>query len=234
MPERIVGGRVVPDRRKVYRMEPIQVIAEPFLKELYPRVARRPEVEGDIEPWRHEYDKVWHNHGEKIVDDIHAFADVHPVDEQRAGGAIKHWAYGCGEQFGVHHTDVHGDRSYYCIAVHVGLLAYTAHMRELRTRMYCEHGWHRVIERFHDACSGQPGYGFISASEKWGGLNLVYRCDPAAQEHCREAERVAIERASHICEKCGLAGELRRSAWRKTLCDRHWLERSKEGPDEGV
>ncbi|NEI64961.1 hypothetical protein [Rhizobium leguminosarum] len=225
MPDRIVGGRVVPDRRSQYHMEPIQAIAEPVLKELYPRVARRPSNDDEIQPWRICYDEIWRDHADDIVDDIHAFADVHPVDEQRTDGAIKYWAYGCGEQFGNHHTDMHGDRSYYCIAVHVGLLAYTAHMRALRTRMYCEHGWYRVIERFHDACSGQPGYGFISASEKWGGLNLVYRCDPAVQERCREAERVAIGRASHTCEVCGLAGELRMLAWRKTLCDEHMLLR---------
>ncbi|PDS34388.1 hypothetical protein CO665_30610 [Rhizobium anhuiense] len=230
MPDRIVGGRVIPDRRKAYRMEPIQAIAEPFLKELYPGIWKRSEADIDQLP-RLMYDGVWRDHTDEITADIYAFADFRPVDEQRAEGAIKAWSQQSG-------NDLEGEysQSYYRVAVHVGLLAYVRYMRELRTKMYCEPGWHRIVERFHDACSGQPGYGFISASEKWGGLSLVYRCDPAAQEHCREAKRVAIERASHICEKCGLAGELRRSAWRKTWCDRHWLERSKEGrlPDEGV
>ncbi|MGO6883050.1 hypothetical protein ACCS44_29820 [Rhizobium ruizarguesonis] len=224
MTDRIVGGRVVPDRRTACRMEPIQALAEPFLQELYPRVARRPD-DDEVQPWLICYDRIWRGQHDKIIGDIHAFADFHPVDEQRSDGAIKTWSDGCGEHLGDHHTDIYGDRWYYRIAVHVGLLAYVRHMRDLRVRMYCEHGWHRIIERFHYACSGLPSYGFVSASEKWGGLHLVYRCDHAAKERCREAERVAVERASHTCEKCGLAGELRRENWRKTLCDRHWLDR---------
>ncbi|MBY5408871.1 hypothetical protein HFO98_10355 [Rhizobium leguminosarum] len=202
-------------------MEPIHAIAEPFLKELYPRVARRPSTDDEIQPWRTCYDEIWRDHSDEIFADIHAFADVHPVDEQRPDGAIKHWASGCGEQFGNHHTDMLGDRSYYCIAVHVGLLAYTAHMRELRTKVNCEHGWHRIVERFHYACSGVVGYGFIGASEKWGMLSLSYRCEPPGAEACRAAEEVATEASLRTCERCGRPGELRTGGWRKTLCDPH-------------
>jgi hypothetical protein len=219
MVDRIVGGRIVHDRRSQYHMEPIQAIAEPILKELHPGIHKRAEDDIDQLP-RLMYDGVWRDHSDEIIGDIHAFADFHPADDQRTDGAIKAWSQQCAVELEGEYS-----QSYYRVAVHVGLLAYVQHMRDLRVRMYCEHGWHRIVEKFHDACSGVVGYGFISASEKWGGLNLVYRCDPAAEERCREAERVAIECASHTCEMCGLSGELRRSNWRKTLCDRHWLDR---------
>ncbi|MGO7353847.1 hypothetical protein ACCS66_03825 [Rhizobium ruizarguesonis] len=232
MPDRIVGGRVVPDRRKPLYMEPLQAIAEHALKELYPGVWKRAEADIDQLP-RLMYDGVWRDHANEITADVHAFADFHPVDEQRTEPAIKTWSQqSAGELAGDY------DQEYYGIAVHVGLLGYVQHMRELRRKVNCGPGWHRIIELFHDACSGVVGYGFISAGEKWGGLHLVYRCEPAGEETCREAERVATEAASHTCEKCGLAGELRRTGWRKTLCDRHWLERksdySEEARDDGV
>ncbi|UFW65817.1 hypothetical protein RlegWSM1455_07280 [Rhizobium laguerreae] len=92
-----------------------------------------------------------------------------------------------------------GDRSYYRIAVHVGLLAYTAHMRELRTKMNCEHGWHRIVERFHYACSGVVGYGFIGASEKWG---MIAASHP--QEHAELLKRRPRKRR---CERASAAGD---------------------------
>lgn len=215
MPDRIVGGRIVPDRRKAIHMEPLQEAAEPFLKDLYPGIHKRAEVEIDQLP-RLFYDGVWRDHGHEIIADIHGFADIYPADEQRTDSAIKAWSDQTARELEGEYS-----QSYYRVAVHVGLLAYVRHMRELRQHMHCDRGWHRIIERFNEECSGQPGYGFLGAWEKWGGLRLAYRCDQAANEGCWEAEKVAVERAAVTCEVCGLPGKLRRTAWRKTLCHQH-------------
>ncbi len=215
MPDRIVGGRIVPDRRKPISMEPLQVAAEPILKERYPGIWQRAEADIDQLP-RLFYDGVWRDHADEIVADINAFADLHPVADQRTDEAIKAWS-----QQSASELDGEYSQSYYRVAVHVGLLAYVKQMQELQQHMHCEQGWHRIVETFIDACSGQPGFGFLGAWEKWGGLRLAYRCNEAANDACREAECVAVERAAQTCEMCGLPGELRRTAWRKTLCDVH-------------
>ncbi|TAY50970.1 hypothetical protein [Rhizobium leguminosarum] len=215
MPDRIVGRRVVPDRRKPLYMEPLQAIAEHALKELYSGVWKRAEADIDQLP-RLMYDGVWRDHANEITADVHAFADFHPVDEQRTEPAIKTWSQqSAGELAGDY------DQEYYSIAVHVGLLGYVQHMRELRRKMNCGSGWHRIIEHFHDACSGVVGYGFIGASEKWGMLSLSYRCDPAGVEACRAAEKLAVEASQRTCEKCGKPGRTRTGGWKKTLCDDH-------------
>ncbi|MBX5160433.1 hypothetical protein HJB89_25445 [Rhizobium sp. NZLR8] len=215
MPDRIVGGRIVPDRRKLLTMSPLQEAADTVLEALYPGIWRRAENDIDQLP-RLFYDGVWRDHHDEIIADIHAFADLHPVDDQRTEQAIKAWSdQSAGELRGEY------SQSYYRTAVHVGLLAYVKQMRELRQKMHSEEGWHRIVERFHDACSGQPGYGFLGAHEKWGGLRLAYRCDTSANDACRAAERVAVERAAVTCEMCGAPGELRWTTWRKTLCDVH-------------
>ncbi|MBA9034314.1 hypothetical protein [Rhizobium leguminosarum] len=215
MPDRIVGGQSVRDRQKPLRMEPIQAIAEPLLKELYPGIWKRAEADLDQIP-RLFYEGVWREHADEIMADIYAFADFHPVDEQRTDGAIKAWSQECAAEL-----EGDYDQEYYRIAVQVGLLAYVNHMRELRTKVNCDIGWHRIAERFNDACSSVVGYGFISAGEKWGMLSLSYRCDPAGVETCRAAERVAVEASQRTCELCGRPGELRPGGWRKTLCDLH-------------
>ncbi|TAV04566.1 hypothetical protein [Rhizobium ruizarguesonis] len=215
MPDRIVGGRVVPDRRKPLYMEPLQAIAEHALKELYPGVWKRAEADIDQLP-RLIYDGVWRDRANEITADVHAFADFHPVDEQRTEPAIKAWSQQCASEL-----DGDYDQEYYRIAVHVGLLAYVRHMRELRDKMTCEAGWHRIVERFHYACRDIVGYCFIGASEKWGMLSLSYRCDSPGAEACRAAETAAIEASLRTCERCGRSGELRLRSWRKTLCDEH-------------
>ncbi|WP_086156260.1 hypothetical protein [Rhizobium sp. Kim5] len=215
MPDRIVSGRAVPDRRKPIKMEPLQALAEPVLKELYPVIWRRSEADIDQMP-RLMYDGAWRDHTADITSDIYAFADFHSVDDQRTDEAIKAWSQRCAAELEGEYS-----QSYFRTAVHAGLLAYVRHMRELREKMTCDAGWHRIVERFHDACSGIEGYGLISASEKWGMLSLSYRCDPIAREACRAAEKVAIEAASRTCERCGRPGVLRTGGWRKTLCDEH-------------
>jgi hypothetical protein len=215
MPDRTVGGRVVPDRRKPISLEPLKEAAELFLEDLYPGIWQRAENDIDQLP-RLLYDGVWRDHAAEITGDIHAFADLHPVDEQRTEQAIKAWS-----QQSASELEGEYSQSYYRTAVHVGLLAYVKQMRELRQRMHCEQGWRRIVERFNEECSGQPGYGFLGAWEKWGGLRLAYRCDQTANDACREAEKVAVERGAVTCEVCGSPGKLRRTAWRKTLCDQH-------------
>ncbi|WP_009996832.1 hypothetical protein [Rhizobium sp. Kim5] len=215
MPDRIVGGRVVPDRRKPIKMEPLQALAEPVLEELYPGIWKRSEADID-QMLRLMYAGVWRDHRDEIVADIQAFADFHPVDEQRSEPAIKAWSQQCAAELEGEYS-----QSYYRIAVHVGLLAYVGHMRVLRAKITCDPGWHRIVERFHYACSEQPGYGFSGAGEKWGGLSLSYRCDPSGEETCRAAEAVAVEVAARTCERCGRPGVLRTGGWHKTLCDEH-------------
>lgn len=215
MPDRIVGDRTIHDRRKTIAMEPIQTLAEPVLQELYPGIWRRSETDIDQMP-RLFYDGAWRDYADGIMADIRAFADFHPVDDQRTDEAIKAWSRQCADEL-----DGEYSQSYYRVAVHVGLLAYVRHMRELRQHIHCEQGWHRIVERFHDACSGLRGYGFLGTHEKWGGLRFTYRCDDEANQACREAELIAGERASVTCEVCGSPGELRWTAWRKTLCDQH-------------
>ncbi len=215
MPDRIVGGKVVPDRRKSMAIESIQTLAEPILEELYPGIWQRGEADINQMP-RLMYDGVWRDYGDEIEVDIHRFADVHTTAEQRTEDAIRAWFQQSGEKLKGEY-----DQSYYRVAVHVGLVAYVNQMRELRRKMSCDQGWHRIVERFHDACRRQPGCGLLGAHEKWGGLRLTYRCAQAANEACREAERVAVKHAALTCEMCGQPGVLRRTAWRKTLCDEH-------------
>ncbi|MGO8034977.1 hypothetical protein [Rhizobium leguminosarum] len=219
MPDRIVGGRIIPDNRLRLRMELLQTLAEPVLEGLYHGIARKADADID-QLLRLFYDGAWRDHGGEIVTDIQAFADLHPLDEQRTDEAIKAWAHQCG-------AELEGDysQSYYRIATHVGLVAYVRHMRELRARLTCDIGWHRIVECFHEACSVEPSYGFLGAHEKWGGLRLTYLRGEDAHETCLEAQRIAVERAAITCEKCGRHGELRQTAWRKTLCDQHAEER---------
>ncbi|WP_288430145.1 hypothetical protein [uncultured Agrobacterium sp.] len=215
MPDRIVGGKVILDQRKSISIEPIKEAAEPFLQRLYPGIWQQ--AESDIDQiLRLMYDGVWRDYCDEIEADIHAFVDSHPVDEHRTEPAIKAWSQQCGEKLEGEYS-----QSYYRVAVHVGLVAYVNQMRELRRKMSCDQGWHRIVERFHDACALSTGFGFLGAHEKWGGLRITYRCDQVATEACREAERVAIEHAAVTCETCGQPGKLRQTAWRKTLCDEH-------------
>lgn len=222
MPDRIVGDRIVSDRRNPIHMEPLQGAAEPVLAEIYPGIWQRAEADFDQLP-RLLYDGVWRDHGDEIVADIRAFADLNPVDEQRTDQAIKAWADQTASELEGEYS-----QSYHRVAVHVSLLAYVKQMHELRTKMNCGQGWHRIVERFDNSCSGQPSYGFLGSHEKWGGLRLSYRCDQAADEACREAERVAVEQAAVTCEVCGSPGKLRQLSWRKTLCDDHAGNRSDE------
>lgn len=219
MTDRKVGGLTVKDRRPAFHMEDIQALAELHLERLYPGIYRRADKAID-EIIRQLYDAGWREYRAEIIADIRAYADLHPADQQRSERSIKDWSAHCGGFL----EDDYG-QSYYRVAVHVGLLGYVTQMRELRQHMHCEHGWHRIIERFVDSCGSQPSFGFIEAGEKWGSLSLTYRCDEASQEICRPAEKIVVERSLETCEICGLVGHLRKFSWWKTLCDRHYLDR---------
>jgi len=215
MPDRIVGDRIIHDRRQPLRMEPLQTLAEPVLEELYPGISRTADADID-QLLRLFYEGAWREHSDEIVAEIQAFADFHPVDDQRTDEAIKAWAHQCGAELAGDYS-----QSYYRVAVHVGLAAYVQHMRALRAKMTCDVGWHQLVERFHFACSSQFGYGFLNAGEKWGGLSLSYKCDPAGEVTCRTAEKVAVDASLNTCEKCGQPGCLQTGGWKKTLCDQH-------------
>ncbi|TAW65401.1 hypothetical protein ELI15_13995 [Rhizobium ruizarguesonis] len=89
-------------------------------------------------------------------------------------------------------------------------------------KINCDDGWLAIVDRFLTIGRMQPGFVLKSAGEKWGGVELRYRCDPEGIEACRAAEKEAFEQSLIICEKCGEPGRLRgKTQWRKTLCDTH-------------
>ncbi|CDN46865.1 Hypothetical protein RG540_CH06750 [Neorhizobium galegae bv. orientalis str. HAMBI 540] len=89
-------------------------------------------------------------------------------------------------------------------------------------KISCDDGWLPLVDRFLIVGHKQPGFVLKSAGEKWGGLELRYRCDPVGLEACRAAEKEAFVASIETCEKCGAPGRLRgKTQWRKTLCDVH-------------
>lgn len=89
-------------------------------------------------------------------------------------------------------------------------------------KISCDDGWRDIVDRFLSVCREQPGWLFKSAYEKWGGLELRYRCDPAGVDVCRAAETEAFNKSLETCERCGAPGRLRgNNRWRKTRCDDH-------------
>jgi hypothetical protein len=88
-------------------------------------------------------------------------------------------------------------------------------------KISCDDGWRDIVEQFLVVGRVQPGFLFKSAGEKWGALELRYRCDPAGQEACRAADKEAVEASQRTCEKCGKPGRTRTGGWKKTLCDDH-------------
>ncbi|MGX9991573.1 hypothetical protein ACS4RR_020820 [Rhizobium sp. Z1P35] len=88
-------------------------------------------------------------------------------------------------------------------------------------KIFCGEGWLPIVDRFLDDVREQPGFLLKSAGEKWGALELRYRCDPAGLEACRAADKEAVEASQRTCEKCGKPGRTRTGGWRKTLCDEH-------------
>lgn len=201
------------ERRSKILIGGADVLGERYLQEWHPGISRDDFM-------RQLYESERDHSRDLIRRDVDTFADLHPVDGQRTHEAIKAWAANAGS-----HLDGQYGQDYYRIAVRITIAVYVDQMRAFRQRMSCEHGWHRTIERFIDACEGQPGFSFWSAREKWGVLSLSYACDPAVRATVREAERQAAEEASRKCEICGRPGKLRKFHWRKTLCDEHAVDR---------
>lgn len=89
-------------------------------------------------------------------------------------------------------------------------------------KILCDEGWREIVGRFLGEVREQPGFMLKSAREKWGGLELRYRCDPAGQDACRAADLEACNQSLVTCEQCGAPGLLRgKNRWHKTLCDEH-------------
>lgn len=101
----------------------------------------------------------------------------------------------------------------------------TARSRPFVEKVSCGTGWIPIILDFHIACEKHPDFVFISAREKWGILALDYHVDPSAAQALRALEQEAIDESARTCETCGADGQARLEGWRKTLCDRHALDR---------
>jgi hypothetical protein len=100
-----------------------------------------------------------------------------------------------------------------------------ARAQPITEKIGCDAGWIPLIVDFVSAADEHPDFVLISASEKWGILDLDYAVDPSAGEAVRALAQTTIDESSRTCETCGADGTMRLKGWRKTLCDRHALER---------
>ncbi|MEY9198409.1 hypothetical protein ABIA16_003525 [Sinorhizobium fredii] len=101
-----------------------------------------------------------------------------------------------------------------------------------RERFWCGPGWHEILHDLMRDLYHVDSFRFFGASEKWGRLEVLYRCDAADQEVVSTAVRVATSCSSATCEVCGGPGSLRREGWWKVLCDEHELARKVELTDD--
>lgn len=111
---------------------------------------------------------------------------------------------------------------------HLEALIEAARSQPITDKISCGAGWIPIIIKFFRAADKHSDLVLISASEKWGLLDLNYHVDPSAVEAVRALAQAAIDETSRTCETCGADGNLRTEGWRKTLCDHHALGRGKE------
>mgnify|MGYP000692215866 FL=1 len=100
-----------------------------------------------------------------------------------------------------------------------------ARSRPITEKIQCGAGWIPILVDFFVAADKYPGFILVAAREKWGLLDLDYGVDPSAAAAVRTLEQQAIEESRWTCEVCEADGHMRLEGWRKTLCDRHALER---------
>lgn len=94
----------------------------------------------------------------------------------------------------------------------------------------CNEGWYDLIEDTLDRVyliDNQVT--LLQVKEKFGGLRIYYRTNYDAESLPAQSIRDLIheveEHSLHVCEMCGLPGELSvRSHWFKTLCESHRQE----------
>lgn len=103
---------------------------------------------------------------------------------------------------------------------------------DIENKIHCGDGWRTIVDDFVRDGLKYDGFGLISAGEKWGILNLHYTMGRGNFSAIADLDKQAVERSSHTCEMCGQPGILRREGWRKTLCDRHDLQRHHIIPPE--
>ena len=87
----------------------------------------------------------------------------------------------------------------------------------------CDRGWYPLIVRLDAQLAAlDPEYTVHQVKEKFGGLRFYMssEADPDVQEAMRALIDEAEQASVRICEDCGSAGELSRSAggWHQTLC----------------
>jgi hypothetical protein len=108
----------------------------------------------------------------------------------------------------------------------LALSIYDGDLQKARRFYRVDHGWHPILDELVTGISKIPTAGFFSAGQKWGGLRVAYVCDDEFRDQVDALNEVACEQASHTCEICGRAGELRKTGWWKVLCDEHQDMRS--------
>lgn len=82
----------------------------------------------------------------------------------------------------------------------------------------CGSGWEKYYAPIIARCLRERIY-IMQVKEKFGGLRIYVQSPPQDLE--REID-FAESASFHVCEVCGVKGELRRRrGWLKTLCDGH-------------
>ncbi|OCP07956.1 MULTISPECIES: hypothetical protein [unclassified Ensifer] len=215
--------RRMSERRARIFLPPYEEIAEKYLSELYPGLAKSLATH-DI---RQLYEGIRRRHADEIDADCQEYADVFLIDSQRTPDTIEAWAKAKARQ---RFTDDH-DLRFSEAALRVAITVYVERHRAYRSRYSCDQGWHRIVERFVDAGIEHSGFQLWSAREKWGVLALSWEAF-ARPDDLQEAEIEAVEQSKVTCETCGRPGKLRKFHWRKTLCDEHEVGRVLDLSDE--
>jgi hypothetical protein len=108
---------------------------------------------------------------------------------------------------------------------HRETLIEAARSQPVTEKISCGAGWIPVVVDFATVADKHTDFVLLTASEKWGLLDLDYHVDASAAAAVSALEQEAIDESSTTCELCGANGHLRTEGWRKTLCDRHALDR---------
>ena len=85
-------------------------------------------------------------------------------------------------------------------------------------------GWHPLVRKLLEDLIHEGWDGNVQQiKEKFGGLRFYAGC---VEERHWSLIRAAEQKSMEVCELCGEVGEPRNLRWIKTLCDRHYSERT--------
>lgn len=84
------------------------------------------------------------------------------------------------------------------------------------TYFECEQGWYNLIRDLASELAKNSNIKVLQVKEKFGSLRFYVSGATDADE---ALIKVAEERSSNICERCGKPGRLRKYNWWKTLCE---------------